>query len=219
MLTLLRLEFILLLRRAQEWLYPLTFFVIIVCFFPLALTPDAKLLQLIFPGLVWIAALLASLLASENIFFTEQEEGHLEQLLLSQIPLTLLITLKLISQWLVTALPLIILTPLLGLLFNLPSHTIFILCLSLLLGTPILTLLGCLSVALTFGLRQQGILLGLLILPLATPVLIFGVSIVQQTQMGLSILGPLAFLAGIAMLAVTLLPWVIAATIRISLDE
>lgn len=215
----LRSELLLLMRRSQEWLYPLGFFVIIVSLFPLAFTPDPDFLRQYVPGCIWIAALLASLLASENIFVSDIEEGHLEQLLLSQTPLTLLIAAKLYAQWLVTALPLLCLTPLLGILFHLPTATLIALCLGLLLGTPILTLIGCLMVALTLGLRQQGVLLGLLILPLVTPVLIFGVLMVQQAQAGLAILGPLAFLAGLCVLSLTLLPWTISSTLRISLDD
>ncbi|HEX4045573.1 MAG TPA: heme exporter protein CcmB [Gammaproteobacteria bacterium] len=217
--SLVYLEFLLLLRRSQEWLYPLAFFVIVTCLFPLALTPDPNFLMTFLPGCMWIAALLANLLGVENIFSTDLEEGYLEQLLLSQLPLTLLISIKLSVQWLMTTLPLLILIPLLGLLFHLSGTIIFILSLSLLLGTPILLLIGCLGVALTLGLRQPGMLLGLLILPLVTPVLIFGVTIVQQAQAGLSIVAPLAFLAGLMVFAMTLLPWVIATTLRMSAEE
>lgn len=144
---------------------------------------------------------------------------HLEQLLLGQPPLTLLVNAKLCAHWMVTELPLIIMTPLIGVLFHLPAYTISLLCISLLLGTPILTCVGSLGAALTLGLRQQGMLLGLLMLPLTIPVLIFGVSIAQQGQAGLAIAGPLSFLAGLSVLAITLLPWVTAITLRISLDE
>jgi heme exporter protein B len=213
------IEVVLLWRRSQEWLYPLGFFVIVISLFPLAFTPDPAFLQKYIPGCVWIAALLASLLSVETIFYTDIEDGNIEQLLLSQTPLTLLMFAKLCAQWSVTQLPLIILTPLLGLMFHLSFSVILALCLSLLLGTPILTLLGSLGVALTLGLRQQGVLLGLLILPLVTPVLIFGVNIVQQVQAGFSMTGPLAFLAGLTVFALTLLPWTMAAALRISLDD
>jgi heme exporter protein B len=212
-------EIILLWRRSQEWLYPLGFFLIVICLFPLAFTPDPVFLQKYLPGCVWIAALLASLLSIETIFLSDLEDGYLEQLLLSQLPLPLIMLIKLCAQWLVIELPLIILTPLLGLLFHLSVFTTFALCLSLLFGTPILTLIGSLSVALTLGLRQQGVLLGLLIFPLVTPVLIFGVNIAQQAQAGLSIAGPLAFLAGLAILAITFLPWTIAAAVRVGMDD
>ncbi|EKD71707.1 MAG: Heme exporter protein CcmB [uncultured bacterium] len=214
-----RIEMLLLLRRSQEWLYPITFFLIVITLFPLAFTPDPIFLQKYLAGCVWIAALLASLLAIENIFYTDLEDGHLEQLLLSQPSLTSLMISKLIAQWIMTELPMILLTPIIGLLFHLSFVSTFTLMLALLLGTPILTLIGCFSVALTLGLRQQGVLLGLLMLPLVTPVLIFGVMISQQAQAGLNVSGPIAFLAGLCVLAITLLPWVIAVTLRMSVDE
>lgn len=213
------IELLLLLRRSHEWLYPLGFFIIVVSIFPLAFTPDPAFLQKYIPGCIWIAALLASLLSIENVFFTDMEEGNLEQLLLSQTPLTSILFAKLSAQWVVTQLPLILLTPVLSILFHLSFAVTLSLCLSLLCGTPILTLIGSLGVALTLGLRQQGVLLGLLMLPLVTPVLIFGVNIAQQTQAGFSIQGPLTFLAGLCMFAMTLLPWAIGVTLRISLDD
>lgn len=212
-------ELILLLRQSQEWIYPLIFFVIVIILFPFALTPDPAFLQTFIPGCIWIAALLASLLSIENIFFTDMEDGNLEQMLLSSMPLTLLVSIKLFAKWVVTELPLVILTPIIGVLFHLPFSTILILCLSLLLGTPILTLVGSLGVALTLGLRQQGVLLGLLILPLLIPVLIFSVNIIQQSQAGFSVIGPLAFLSGLLFFAITLLPFTISQTLRISMDD
>lgn len=215
----LKTELLLLFRRSQEWLYPLGFFVIVVCLFPLAFTPDPEFLQKYIPGCIWIAALLASLLSIENIFVSDLEDGNLEQMLLSPVSFTSLMFAKLIAQWLVTQLPLILLTPILGVMFHLSFSSIVTLVAALLLGTPILTLIGALGVALTLGLRQPGIFLGLLILPLATPVLIFGVSVVQQAQAGFAITGPLAFLSGLSVLAIVLLPATIAATVRISVDD
>jgi len=212
-------ELILLLRRSQEWLYPLSFFVIIITLFPFAFTPDPVFLKMYIPGCLWIATLLASLLAIEHVFYTDMEDGYLEQLLLNELPFSLFIFAKLCAHWLVTALPVILLTPLIGCFFHLSFTTILILCFSLLLGTPILTLIGCTGVALTLGLRQQGVLLGLIILPLVTPVLIFGVNIVQQFQAGLSITGACAFLAALSILAITFLPGLIAFTLRISIDD
>jgi heme exporter protein B len=212
-------ELLLLVRRSQDWLYPLGFFVIVLCVFPLAFTPDPAFLEKYIPGCIWMAALFANVLAVETIFYTDLEDGHLEQLLLSEVPLTLLVLAKLAAQWIATSLPLILLTPLIGLMFHLSSNVIFAMCLGLLLGTPILTLIGCLCVALTLGLQQQGVLLGLLILPLVTPVLIFGVNIAQQAQAHFSIIAASAFLAGLLVLVITLLPWAIAATLQISLDD
>ncbi len=219
MLGIFYLELLLLLRRSQEWLYPLAFFLIVITLFPLALSPDPLFLQKYIAGGIWIAALFASFLSVAALFDADKKEGHLEQMLLGQTPLPLLILTKLTAQWLVTQLPLIILTPLLGLLFHLSSSVIFALTLSLLLGTPILTCIGSLGVALTLGLRQQGVLLGLLILPLVMPILIFAVTMVQQSQVQLAISGPLAFLAGLSILVITFVPWVIAAALRIGMDD
>ncbi|HVE43995.1 MAG TPA: heme exporter protein CcmB [Gammaproteobacteria bacterium] len=212
-------ELILLLQRSQAWLYPLGFFAIVLVLFPLALTPDPVMLKKIMPGCLWIVTLLAQLLSVESTFTHELEDGSIEQLILSQIPFSLCIFAKLCAQWVASALPLILLTPLVGLSFQLDIHTIGILSLSLLIGTPLLTMLGSLIVALSIGLEKQGMLLGLLILPLTTPVLIFGVSIVQQAQAGISILGALCFLAGLSVLSITLLPWVIASSLKLSCDS
>lgn len=213
------MELILLLRHSQEWLYPLGFFIIIISLFPLAFTPDPVFLQKYVPGCIWIAALLANLLATENIFLSDIEDGYIEQILLSPVPLPVIVLIKLSAQWLATELPLILLTPLIGILFHLSITTTIALCLSLLVGTPILILLGGFGAALILGLKQQGVLLALLILPLVTPVLIFGVNIVQQSQAGLSLAGSLAFLTGLSILAITLLPLAISAALRISMDD
>ena len=212
-------EMLLLKRRAQTWLYPLCFFTLVICLFPLAFSPDPVFLQEYIAGCIWIAALLASLMSAENIFFTDIEDGFLEQLLLGDVPLNTLVLIKMAAHWLVAALPLIILTPLLGLLFNLSASMIIALCMSLLAGTPALLLIAAFAAALSIGLRQQGAMLGLLILPLVTPVLIFGVSISHQLQAGFSIVAPLAFLAAISLFAIALLPWAIAAALRTSVDD
>ncbi|MBV9576537.1 MAG: heme exporter protein CcmB [Gammaproteobacteria bacterium] len=212
-------ELLVLIRRSQEWLYPLGFFIIMMSLLPLVFSPDPLFLKKYVPGYIWLAALLASLLAIETIFYADLEDGYLEQLILSPLPLPCIISIKLLAQWLITQLPLILLTPLIGFLFHLSFLTIAVLSLTLLIGTPILTLLGSLGVALTLGLRQSGVLLGLLFLPLVTPVIIFGVTSVQQIQAGFSIAAPLCFLIGLLFLAITFLPLSIAATLRISMDD
>jgi len=212
-------ELVLRLRHSNEWLYSIGFFILVVSLFPFAMTPDPHLLQKIIPGCIWIAALLASLLSIDFMFFIDWEEGNLDQLLLSPHPLALFITIKLIVQWLVAELPVIFLILPLSWLFQLSTATQLALIFGLLLGTPILVLLGSLGAALSLGLRQQGVLLSLLILPLTLPVLIFGVTIVQQTEAGLSIVGPCAFLAGICILALVCLPFVIAGALKIGLDD
>lgn len=217
--TIFYIEFVLLLRRSQAWLYPIAFFLIVMTLFPLAFSPEPQFLQKYLPGCFWIAALFANLLSVQTLFITEKEEGTLEQCILSQIDLPILILVKLTAHWLIAQLPLILLTPAIGLLFNLDHATIWILSLSLLLGTPIITLIGALCAALTLNLHQQGTMLGLLILPLITPVLIFGVNITQQSQAGFQTLGPLAFLSSITIFAVALLPLAISTTLKITLDD
>lgn len=213
------IELLLLLRRSQTWLYPLCFFGLILCLFPLAFTPDPHFLQTYLPGCLWIAALLASLISVESFFSVESEDGYLEQLLLSDTPLIIIILAKVTAQWLMTQLPLITLAMLFSLLLGLPSFVVAAVCIGLLAGTPAFIMISALAAALTVGFRQQGALLGLLILPLATPVLIFGVNIAQQAQGGFPITAPLAFLAGISLLAMVLMPWAIAGALRIGLDD
>lgn len=211
-------ELLLLWRKAHEWLYPIGFFLIVICLFPLAFTPDPLFLQKYVPGCVWMAALLAGFLSVENIFNSDMEDGFVEQLLISNVPLSGVVLVKLLAVWLMAELPLILLTPLIGILFNLSFAVVVALALSLLAGSFILIFIGALCVTLGMGLRQQGAMLGLLILPLVTPVLIFGVSIVQHAQMNLSYAGPLAMLAGLTCLALTCMPFVIAATLRIGIE-
>ena len=212
-------ELLLLWRRSQEWLYPITFFIIVICLLPFAFSPDPVILQQLLPGGVWLAALFASILSAETIFHADLEEGSLEQWALSPTPLAFLMLAKLSAHWISTALPLIVLTPFIGGLFQLPLHAIVILCASLFFGTPVLILLGSFGVSLTLGLRQQGVMLGLLILPLATPVLIFGVNMVLQAQAGFSVAGPLALLASLCVIAIISLPIAIASALRVSLDD
>ena len=215
----LKIELILLLRRSQEWLYALSFFLIVMSLFPIAFSPDPLLLQKLIPGCLWIAVLFANLLSIQTIFFTDMEEGCLEQYFLSPFSFTLIIFAKLCAQWFVTSLPLILMTPLLGWLFGLSFSINLILMTTLLLGTPIISLLSSLVVALTMGLRQQGVMLSLIVLPLLTPVLIFGVNIVQQFAAGFLVRGALAFLAGILFLSLTTLPWTIAMTLKLALED
>jgi heme exporter protein B len=212
-------EILLLWRRSQEWLYPIAFFVIVISLFPFAFSPDPALLKMLIPGGVWIAALFASLLSIETIFHADLEEGSLEQWMLSSVPLAFLTLAKLAAHWITTALPLIILTPFIGWMFQLPAHATMILTASLLLGTPILTLLGSFGVALTLGLRQQGVMMSLLILPLSAPVLIFGVNMVLQAEAGFSAAGPLALMAGLLVIALIGIPFAAAAALRVGLDD
>lgn len=211
-------EMCLYLRQPQDWLQPICFYSIIVMLYPLALTPDPIILRQYFASFVWISVLLSSLLSSESFFQADREDGYLEQLVLSSIPLVLAVYAKLLACWLVRQLPLILLTPFLALLFTIDFNTIGLLELSLVFGTPVFVLVGCLGTSLTIGLRQQGVLLALLMTPILIPILIFAISAVEQMQHGLSVSGLLLALAGTTVLAITLIPWAIAALLKISLD-
>lgn len=212
-------ELLIFFRRSQEWLYPLGFFGIVLCLFPLAITPDPILLKKLAAGAIWISAMLASLLALESVLHSDTEAGHIEQLLLNSHPLSMLMLVKIAAHWLVAELPLIILIPIMGWIFHLSLASSGVLMLTLLLGTPILSLIGTLGMTLTLGLRYQGALLGFLILPLMIPVLIFGVGTVQQYDAGFSIRGNLAFLSALFIFACCLIPWAIAVTLRLSMDD
>lgn len=212
-------EILLLWRRAHEWLYPIVFFLIVISLLPFAYSPDPAVLRTLVPGGIWIAALFACMLSVETIFQTEKEEGTLQQWLLSSVPLPILLLTKIAVQWLCTMLPLILLTPFIALLMQLPAHAALILMLSLLVGTPILLLLGALGAALTAGFRQQGVMISLIILPLTIPVLIFGVNMVLQAEAGFSASGPLSLLAGICLLSLLAVPFAAAEAIKIGEDD
>lgn len=205
-------------RHRAEIANPLLFFVIAVSLFPLSVSPESSILRIIAPGVIWVIALLATMLALDNLFRADFEDGTLEQLLLSAYPLPLLVMAKVFAHWLITGLPLLLLAPLLGILLFLPTHTMPVLMLTLLLGTPVLSLVGAIGIALTVGLRQGGVLLSLLVLPLYVPVLIFATNAISVTAKGLPASGQLFALAGLLSLSLTLAPFTIAAALRISLS-
>jgi len=205
-------------RKRSEWLQPILFFILVVSLFPLGVGPSPQTLASIAPGVIWVAALLATLLSLERLFRSDFEDGALEQLLLSPHSLALLVFAKVLAHWLLTGLPLIIISPLLGVLLHLPGEGIAALPLTLLLGTPILSLVGAIGVALTVGLRRGGVLLTLLVLPLYTPALIFGATAIAAASSGLPITGHLALLGAMLVLALTLAPLAAAAGLRISVD-
>lgn len=216
---LLRREVRLLCRRPGDLLNPLVFFAIVVALFPLALGAQPQLLQSIAPGLLWVAALLAVLLSLEGLFRGDFDDGSLEQMILSPQPLGALMLAKVLVHWLFSGLALVLLAPLLGLMLGLPPATLPVLVASLLLGTPVLSLLGAIGAALTVGLKRGGLLLALLILPLYIPVLILGSGALQAALQGLPVSGYLLWLASLAALALTLAPLAIAAGLRISVAE
>jgi heme exporter protein B len=216
---LLRREARLLARRPAELANPLVFFAIVVAMFPLAVGPDAQLLQTLSPGLIWVAALLSVLLSLDGLFRSDFEDGSLEQWVLSPQPLPLLVLAKVVAHWAFSGLALVILAPVLALMLGLPSDCLAVLLASLLLGTPILSLLGAVGAALTVGLRRGGLLLALLILPLYIPVLILGSGALQAALQGLPATGYLLWLGSLTALAVTLTPFAIAAGLKISVGE
>ena len=205
-------------RQRSEIVHPLIFFVMVISLFPLAIGDDKVLLQKIAPAIIWVTALLATMLSLDTLFRSDFEDGSLEQMTLLKTPLSLLVTAKIMAHWVITGLPLILITPLLAVLLYMPSETISMLLLTLLLGTPTLSLIGAVGIALTVGLRQGGVILSLLILPLYIPVLIFATLAMQNSAQGFSAEAQLAMMLAILVLAITLSPFAIAAALKVSLN-
>lgn len=203
-------------KRPGDILNPLFFFAMVSSLFPLAIGPDAEQLQAIGPGVTWVAALLASLLALNSLFVNDYEDGSLEQLILSPQPLPLMVLAKTASHWLVTGLPLVLASPIVALTYQMPTEVIKVMMITLLPGTISLSLLGSIGAALTVGLNRGNALLSLLILPLAMPVLIFGARTVSLAASGEATGGGVYFLSGYCMLALSLAPFATAAALRIS---
>jgi heme exporter protein B len=214
-----RREARLLCRRPAELANPLVFFAIVIALFPLAVGPEPELLRALSPGLLWVAALLSVLLSLDGLFRGDFEDGSLEQWLLSPQPLALLVLVKVLTHWAFSGLALVLLAPLLALMLGLPGSSVPVLLASLLLGTPVLSLLGALGAALTVGLKRGGLLLALLVLPLYIPVLILGSGALQASLQGLPTGGFLLWLGSLAVLSITLTPFAIAAGLRISAGE
>lgn len=206
------------LRQSGEWLNPLVFFVMVVALVPLAVSPEPARLREMAGGIVWIAALLAVLLAMDSLFRSDFEDGTLEQLLLTPAPLPLLVLAKVVAHWLQTGFSLTLLAPLAAVLLNLPGEAIPVLCLTLLPGTLTLSLLSAIGAALTVGLRRGGVLVPLLTLPLHIPVLIFATAAVRAAMIGLPVDGYLALLAAFLVLALMLAPLAAAAALRLAVS-
>ena len=205
-------------RRRAEVLTTLLFFVIVVSLFPLGVGPDPAQLRGMAPGVVWVAALLASMLALNRLFAADYADGVLEQMLLAPQPLGLLVLAKVAAHWLTTGLPLVIVAPLLGLQYDLPADALSTLLASLLLGTPSLSLIGAIGAALTLGIRGGGALLALLVLPLYVPVLVFGAGAVDASSAGLGASAHLSLLGAFLLLALVLTPWAAATALRIAVE-
>lgn len=213
-----RRDLTLALRRRSDVLTTFFFFIIVVSLFPLGLGPEPNTLRSIAPGVVWVAALLASMLALVRLFASDFHDGTLEQLALCPQPLVLLVTAKVLAHWLVTGLPLVLIAPVLGLQFDLPEASLGVMTLALLLGTPCLSVIGSIGAALTLGVRGAGGLLALLVLPLYIPVLIFGAGAVSASAAGMEVGGHLSLLGAFLLIALALGPWASAAAIRIALE-
>lgn len=206
------------LRRRADIFTTLIFFVIVVSLFPLGVGPEMDTLRTIAPGVVWVGALLASMLALEQIFVADHRDGTLEQMLLTPQPVAVLVIGKVLAHWLVTGLPLVIIAPLLGLQYDLSAAGLQALVVSLLLGTPTLSLIGAIGAALTLGLRSGGVLLALLVLPLYIPVLIFGAGAVEATVSGLGGGAHLAMLGAMLLGSLVLAPVATSAALRVAED-
>ena len=212
-------DLLLAMRRRTDVLTTLFFFVIVVSLFPLGTGTERTILRVLGPGVVWVAALLASMLALERLFAADYEDGSLEQLLLTGQPLVLLSLAKITAHWLLTGLPLVLIAPLVGMQYHLSETAVGVMMLSLLIGTPVLSLIGAIGAALTLGLRGGGILLSLLILPLYVPVLVYGAGAVTAAAGATADAAPFlmllgAFLAG----ALALAPVACTAALRISIE-
>ena len=206
------------LRRQADIASVLFFFIIVVSLFPLGIGPETEQLRKLAPGVLWVAALLATMLSLPRLFADDHRDGSLEQLALSPQPLGLIVLGKVAAHWLVSGLPLTLLAPVLGLQFDLSTDALQILTLSLLIGTPALSGIGAIGAALTLGVRGGGVLLSLLILPLYIPVLIFGAGAVEATVTGVGAQAHLSLLGALTLAGVFFAPWPTAAALRIALE-
>ena len=218
LLAVLRRDLTLAARRRGDWLIAQFFFVMVASLFPLGVGPEPQILSRIGPGVLWVAATLASLLSLSRLFADDHRDGSLERMILSPEPTVLLVLGKSLAHWLIYGIPLLIIAPVLGLQFNLPAEAILTLEISLLLGTPILSLLGGVGAALTLGLRGGGVLLTLLILPLYIPALIFGAGAVDGVMAGTGAEAHLSLLGSFLILSLMIAPWIAAAALRVSME-
>lgn len=218
LLNIIQRELTIAFRRPAEILNPLWFFLIVITLFPLLVGPNPELLGKIASGIAWVAALLSALLSFERLFRDDYLDGSLEQLMLLPVGLPQVALAKVIAHWLLTGLPLILLSPIAAILLSLETHVWWALVLTLLLGTPILSCLGAIGVALTVGLRKGGTLLSLLILPLFLPVLIFAAAVLEAATLNMNYSGQLAIIGAILAITLTFSPFAIAGALRISLQ-
>ena len=209
-------DLLLALRRRSDVAVALLFFVIVASLFPLAIGAEPNLLREIAPGVIWVAALLSSLLSLRRLFESDHADGTLEQMLLGAAPLGVVVLAKAAAHWLASGLPLVAIAPVIALQYDLPAVLTPVLALSLALGTPVLSLIGAIGAALTLGLRGGGVLLALLVLPLYVPVLILGAGAVEMSAAGSGGEAQLLLLAAALVFAAAFAPWAIAGALRIS---
>lgn len=205
-------------RRPLDWLNPLLFFILVTILLPLTFTPQIKILQMVGPGILWVALLLSVLWSMIRLFQADFEDGSLEQWLFNPYPLPWLISAKILAHWLMLVVPVLLITPILALMFRLTYTITSVLLFTLILGTPLLTLLGAIGASLTVSLRQGGLLLALILLPLYIPTLIFATAAISQSATGLSPLGSLMWLASLLSLALIIAPWLVALILKIGLS-
>ncbi len=213
-----RRDLVLAMRRRADVLTTLVFFVMVVSLFPLGVGPETAMLRKMAPGVLWVAALLASMLSLGRLFSADHLDGTLEQMMLAPQSLSMLVLGKMIAHWMVSGLPLVLMAPVLGLQFDMSVRPLGVLVISLLLGTPILSMIGAIGAALTLGLRGGGVLLSLLVLPLCIPVLIFGTGAVEAISDGISVASHLSLLGALLVLSLVFTPWVTAQALRISME-
>ena len=211
-------DMLVVMRSKSDAANSVLFFVLVVSLFPLGIGPEPALLRTVAPGIVWVSALLASMLALARLFSADYADGTLEQLALAPYPLGMLVAGKIVAHWLLTGFPLVLIAPLLGLQFGLGAEAEAVLVISLLLGTPVLSLLGAVAAALTLGLRAGGALVSLIVLPLCVPVLIFGAGAVDAAASGLGAAPHLSLLGAYLLPSLLFGPWVAAVAIRIALE-
>ncbi len=217
-LWIIKRDLLLAMRRRSDVFTTLFFFVIVVSLFPLSVGPEMNMLRTMAPGVVWVAALLASMLSLGRMFSNDYLDGTLEQMLLSPQSLSLLVLGKALAHWLVTGVPLVLMAPILGIQYDLPVDALFVLTISLLLGTPVLSLIGAIGAALTLGLRGGGVLVSLLVLPLYIPVLIFGSGAVEANMAGLGYDAHMSLLGAFLLVSLVFAPWAAAASLRVSME-
>lgn len=218
LMAVIRRDLLLVMRRKSEVLTILFFFMIVTSLFPLGIGADTALLRKIAPGVIWVAALLSTMLGLQRLFASDFADGTLEQMALSPTPLGLLVGGKITAHWLVCGLPLVLLAPVIGIQFDLDTSTLGVLILALLIGTPILSLIGAIGAALTLGVRGGGVLLSLLVLPLYIPVLIFGAGAVYAQSVGLDTTGHFSVLGALLVLSLFFAPWATTAAVRIAIE-